>query len=125
MRSGNRDDPLRSLRRRRSSALNTDLDVAAFEFELGDVFLDEELDEFFNFFLVHALVVPTLAKTGKGKIDPFSRFGAQKMRGSPSAHSRKRIQSVSKSLGQEVKISQPVSVTTTVSSMRIPHLPGR
>jgi hypothetical protein len=32
------------------------LNVAAFEFKLGDVLLDQKLDELFNFFLIHSNV---------------------------------------------------------------------
>ena len=49
----NGDDPLSMLRTRRSSAFYADFDIAALELKLGDVLFDEELDEFFEFFLVH------------------------------------------------------------------------
>ena len=40
---------------RRAPALDVHLHVAAFEFELGDVLLNQQVDEFFNFFLIHRM----------------------------------------------------------------------
>src|SRR5947209_3145664 len=40
---------------RLGAALYSDFQVAAFEFKLGDVFLDEKVYEFFEFFLVHSM----------------------------------------------------------------------
>ena len=45
--------------RYRSNVLDATLDphlhIAAFQLKLGDIFFDQELDEFFQFFLVHGL----------------------------------------------------------------------
>ena len=38
-----------------------DLHVTAFEFELGDVLLHQKLDEFLDFFLIHAICRGLLA----------------------------------------------------------------
>ena len=48
--------PIAGHRNRRpwlGSALNAHFDIAAFQFELGYIFFDEELNEFFQFFLIH------------------------------------------------------------------------
>src|SRR5215469_12243643 len=37
------------------AAADSHLDIAALQFELGDVFFDDELDEFFQLFLIHAI----------------------------------------------------------------------
>ena len=42
-------------------ALDLDLDIAALQFKLGDIFFDEELDEFFQLFLIHAFTVGPFA----------------------------------------------------------------
>src|SRR5689334_2020898 len=88
----------RSLRLR--AALDPHLDVAPLEFELGDVLLDQEFYEFFDLFLVHRSAgVPA---TGR----PFMSYS-----------------SIS-ALGEGVRMSQPPSRTTTMSSMRTPPRPG-
>ena len=38
---------------RLAAALHPDFEVAAFEFKLGDIFLNEKVYKFFEFFLVH------------------------------------------------------------------------
>jgi hypothetical protein len=59
-----------------AGALDLDLDVATFEFELGNVFLDEELDQFFQLFLIHSFTVGCLslwrlnAQTSRAQILP-------------------------------------------------------
>jgi hypothetical protein len=40
-----------------ASALDLDLDIAALQLELGNILLDEELDEFFQLFLIHSFTV--------------------------------------------------------------------
>jgi hypothetical protein len=40
-------------RRRLRRALDLYLDIAALKFELGNAFFDDEVDEFFQFFLIH------------------------------------------------------------------------
>jgi hypothetical protein len=44
-----------------AGALDLDLDIAAFQLELGNVLLDEELDEFFQLFLIHSFTVGPFA----------------------------------------------------------------
>jgi hypothetical protein len=42
-------------------ALDLDLDIASLQFELGNVLLDEEFDEFFQLFLIHSFTVGSFA----------------------------------------------------------------
>ena len=44
-------------------ALNAHFHIAAFQFKLGDVFLDQEINEFFELFLIHvcAKTIPVLS----------------------------------------------------------------
>jgi len=53
-------------------ALDLDLNIAPFQLELGNVLLDEELDEFFQLFLIHSFTVgpfvcPRRAPEGRAK----------------------------------------------------------
>src|SRR5689334_6538943 len=96
-RSWNSDNSLCMLRCSGRAAFDPDLDVATFEFELGDVFFDEELDEFFEFFLIHLKVA-----------QPYEKCVLQQRNSSRARRPRHTsTQSVSKSLGQDVRISQP------------------
>ncbi len=44
-----------------AGALDLDLDIAALQLELGNVLFDEELDEFFQLFLIHSFTVGPFA----------------------------------------------------------------
>src|SRR5215469_13623461 len=44
-----------------ASTLDLDLDIAALQFELGNVLLDQKLYKFFQFFLIHSYMVGPLA----------------------------------------------------------------
>ena len=49
--------------RRRHHTLNSDLDVATLELELGDILFLQKLNEFSNFFLVHRPAVKVFTKS--------------------------------------------------------------
>jgi hypothetical protein len=47
--------------RRRNHTLDSDLDIATLELELGDILFLQKLNEFSNFFLVHRPAVKVFA----------------------------------------------------------------
>ena len=95
------------------SALDVQLHIAAFHLELGNVLLHQQLDQFFDFFLIHRIPFGRMI-TGPS-LEHSARFG----RTTPTM-----LLFRSSSFVTGVSTSHPFSVTTTMSSMRMPPLPG-
>src|SRR5579863_9088545 len=109
-----------SYRRGWSHVLHATLDpylhIAALQLELGNILFNQELDEFFQFFLVHGL-----------RWDCFLFLWRQIQRPGTAPGLKSRIASlqiVMSSLLVGARTSHPPSFTTTISSMRTPPLPA-
>src|SRR5262249_33854308 len=104
----------------RSPAADSDLHIAAFKLELGNVLIDQELDQLAYLFAVHR----TRSTASLGRI-MRSRMGRRnKATRGPRRLSRRRLQTTNSSFGVGVSTSCPFAVTRTMSSIRTPPNPG-
>ena len=99
----------------RSALFNAQLDITTFQLELGYFLFLEETYKFLDLFEVHSFL---------RRSSPLVRPARHKKMRSLNTCMVALDQSVISSLEQGVRISQPRSVTSTVSSMRTPNSPG-
>src|ERR1019366_5402258 len=115
---------LRSLRR--ASAPDMQLHIAAFDFKLGNVLLHQQFDQFFDFFLIHG--IPNILGFERARLQPCrtSLLFVVIPRGlQPAGDLRFRSTNVAygaltsiRSFVTGFSTSQPLPVTTTMSSIR-------
>ena len=104
------------------AALDMQLYIAAFHFKLGDVLLHQQLYEFFDFFLIHR--IPCLRSTGTLSCAAMPASRSHRLQRTAQTGAAYDCSTSISSFVTGVSTSHPFFVTTTISSMRMPPLPG-